>query len=644
MIMAIPFSWGGEGGREGVSEEVENLGEALPLINCRLPRTVKNIYNYAVFLFRDPPSPSFWIRPWLVSCGIDKGSLALRNREGHTPLHIACSKYDQAMARHLISIGCSPVDNPEPFADLDIALACGNETDFDLLSSIATKNNVAGFALQSACASGNMQAVRHFTQVLKCHDKQLLHTACAHSVEMVEYVIEYSEVNLTDSHDSETPLHIACANDKTAIVELLVKKFNCNPSVLNTSKEYPLHLSCKGSLETINLLTITPEHLLQVSSAGCTPLHVACKCNKLDIVQHLLEVMKELGLDISSVVERGTVHPLKLACETGNAQLVKCLIQNGVNMFGKLPDGNTILHIACSVGSLEMVEYLIDSGHDTLVANSREEFPLHIACTKNLDLVMATSYKCEAPALKSKTVDGLTPLHLAASCGLLDIVKYLIETLHSSPFTSDTYGNNALSYACGISDGYYLTYPTVVRYLVEHGCNPMENNIWLRYQRSSPILKAINEEDLHLFKVLCSSEVFINYQNEDGNTPLSLLVYTLSRQAGMRGAHLTERKNSFLEQAVEYLVKERCDQRIQNSKQELALHLACESGFFGIVKELDSHYCIKNEAGNTALHIVCQRNDLRILRHILLANGKLGLMIKHLILLTMNPKISSISQ
>ena len=65
MIMAIPFSWGG-GGREGVSEEVENLGEALPLINCRLPRTVKNIYNYAVFLFRDPPSPSFWIRPWLV--------------------------------------------------------------------------------------------------------------------------------------------------------------------------------------------------------------------------------------------------------------------------------------------------------------------------------------------------------------------------------------------------------------------------------------------------------------------------------------------------------------------------------------------------------------------------------------------------
>ena len=31
---------GGGGGGEGVSEEVETLGEALPLLNYRLPRTV----------------------------------------------------------------------------------------------------------------------------------------------------------------------------------------------------------------------------------------------------------------------------------------------------------------------------------------------------------------------------------------------------------------------------------------------------------------------------------------------------------------------------------------------------------------------------------------------------------------------------
>ena len=41
MKMANSF-WGG-GGREGVSEEVETFGEAPPLLNYRLPRTVKKL-------------------------------------------------------------------------------------------------------------------------------------------------------------------------------------------------------------------------------------------------------------------------------------------------------------------------------------------------------------------------------------------------------------------------------------------------------------------------------------------------------------------------------------------------------------------------------------------------------------------------
>ena len=59
MKMAIPFFLGGgEGGREGVSEEAENLGEAPPLINCQLPRTVKNIYMQFSYSVTPPPRVS----------------------------------------------------------------------------------------------------------------------------------------------------------------------------------------------------------------------------------------------------------------------------------------------------------------------------------------------------------------------------------------------------------------------------------------------------------------------------------------------------------------------------------------------------------------------------------------------------------
>ena len=565
----------------------------------------------------------------LVSCDIDKGSLALRNGRGSTPVHIACSHHyvkseckGKAIVQHLISIGCRPVDNPEPFADINIELACADESDFDFLRAIATEENISRSALHEACRSGNVLAVRHLTQVLKYSGEwqSLLHIACTHSVEMVECVIQESEINVAESYGN-TPLHIACTNDKTAIVELLVKEFNCNQSVLNTDKEYPLHLSCRGSLETVKLLTITTDHLLQVSSTGLTPLHIACKSSRLDIVEYLLEVIKQLELDVSAIP--CAVHPLKLACETGNVQMVKCLVENGVNISDKLPDGNTVLHIACSVGSLEMVKYLIDSGHDTLVANSRKEFPLHIVCTKNLELVEITSSKYETAELEAKTVDGLTPLHLAASSGLLDVVRYLIETLHCSPFACNDYGNNALGHACAISN----CYPMVARYLVKHGCNPLEK-MWLGLSQSdqenttSPIQNAIDNQDFHLFSALCSSEVSVNCQDADGNNPLILLSKKACDIKLLGSAHLTEMKRSFLEQAVEYLVEERrCDQRIQNSKQELALHLACKSGIIEVLSKLDaSHSCIKNRAGDTTLHIICSRMiDPEILEHIIQA-------------------------
>ena len=583
----------------------------------------------------------------LVTIDIDKCNLTFKNNRGHTPLHIVCDDYGQgerkAIAQHLVDIGCRPVDNPELFKDLDISLACVDENDFDsLLSKIATKDNMKSSKeryysyyrspLQLACDKGNLLAVRHFVEVLECdfgtpyQGKLPVHYAAAHSVEMVKCVIKDADVNVADN-DGNTPLHIACQSDKTGIVNFFSRKSVCDQSKLNKKQEYPLHLSCKGSLETVKLLTITAEHLQQVSSSGLTPLHVACKFNKQDIVEYLLEVVKEQKLDVNSIVASGTVHPLQLACETGNAQMVKCLKENGVDISEKLPDGNTVLHIACSVGSLEMVKYLIDSGHDTLVANSRKEFPLHIACTKNLGLAKITSYKCGAAELEAKTVDGLTPLHLAASSGLLDVVKYLIETLHCSLFTPDSYSNNALAYACGFATDSYTynrkTPPTassIARYLVECGCNPMEQ-VWVKgwylseEERSKSLVqKVIDQRDLHLFKALFCSEMFVNSQDKNASTPLILLckeacsVKTSTSYMHDRGLI------NFLSQEVEYLAKERsCDQLVRNSKQELALHLACESGHFEIVKCLDCHYDIKNGAGDTALHIVCRRKELKIL-------------------------------
>ena len=66
MKVAVLFCWGGRCQRK--SKPWGKLPLCPPPLNDQLPRTVKSFFPtadifYAVFLFRDPPSSSFWIRP-----------------------------------------------------------------------------------------------------------------------------------------------------------------------------------------------------------------------------------------------------------------------------------------------------------------------------------------------------------------------------------------------------------------------------------------------------------------------------------------------------------------------------------------------------------------------------------------------------
>ena len=571
----------------------------------------------------------------LVSKSMEASNLLLKNCDNKTVFHVVCNSHyfyshyytreeesditRRSIVRYLVKSGYNSMHlHPEAFSDLNVKLFCTNENDFDILSKLATKDNVNECAsLFDACTCNNIKAVRLFTQVLKCnlsitqYRNLPLHIACTHSAEMVELVIQGIDVNSTDSNGN-TPLHIACEHGKVGIIELLINKYKCNPLVLNENMEYPLHLACAHSLDAIKMLPIGPDEIKSVSVTGLTPLHVACKSNNLEIVQHLVS---ELCHDISDVIERGTIHLLQLACETGNPLLVKYLIENGANTFERFTDGNAVLHLACKTGSFEIVKFLVDNGHSTSITNARNELPVHIACTKALDLVEITSYKCTAEELESKTIDNLTPLHIAASYGLLNVVKFLIERRNCSPFILDFYGNNSLAYACGLTASlqfyHYKSFPAIAKYLVENGCNPQEDPA--SSSMSSPLQFAITQKDFELLRALVENELHINCPDKDGNTPLLLLCKQL-------GKYANNEKTEFVIKAVKFLVKDRiCDQFIHNCEKEFALHVACESKSIDLVKILDCSHCGTTQDGNgdTPLHIVCQENLMDIFKHFL---------------------------
>ena len=561
-----------------------------------------------------------------LSHGMSMTSLLQKNNEGKTVLHLACSN-----ARHcgLDSIrylvfdkDCKPINTPGLFSDLDIEFACSDESNFDLLSMLSTEENVNGInssggPLLTACTRHNVKAVRHFIQVLRCKcdilrssHVPLLHYACRESAEMVDLIAGHVDVNAYSS--DLTPLHVACQHNMIDVVELLVNKYKCDQFKASNDyfrKEFPLHLACAKSLALVKLLSVTSELLQTVTASGYTPLHIAFKHCKPDIVHYFLEDLKYSLPSLLSNSSRCYASLLELACEAGSVELVKCLVQNGVNSFEKSVSGNTPLHIACSSGSVEVVQYLIDNGHDTKCFNLKRELPVHIACAKSLDMVKITSINCTAAELEDGRV---TALCIAASCGLLDIVRYLVEVKHCSVFSRGDYECNVLAYA----SGYKGVFPAVARYLVQQGCNPVDS-FRIHFSRTSSIENSVSLKNFELLKALTDDELNINCQDEDGNSPLMLVCKCASHKS-----------HSFSLQSVKYLLERKCHQHILNKNNEIALHMVCTHAHkFEILQQLDcsslaihgttcSYTAVKNINGNTPLHIACQNKFLKALKHL----------------------------
>lgn len=81
------------------------------------------------------------------------------------------------------------------------------------------------------------------------------------------------------------------------------------------------------------------------------------------------------------------------ACATRNARMVRLLVRNGADVNQKCLDGWTALHEAVSQNQVEICEVLVEHGAE----------------------------------ISSRNIYGVTPLFLAAQCGCLEPLRFLIR-------------------------------------------------------------------------------------------------------------------------------------------------------------------------------------------------------------------------
>lgn len=109
-------------------------------------------------------------------------------------------------------------------------------------------------------------------------------------------------------------------------------------------------------------------------------LNVACKYNNINIVNYLLSLNNN-NIDISNNNE----IPFLIACENGNLELVKCIINNKIFILtSKYLDSNIYISehafiIVCKNGFIDIADWLINI-NPTLNIHVNNDYPLQRAC------------------------------------------------------------------------------------------------------------------------------------------------------------------------------------------------------------------------------------------------------------------------
>jgi ankyrin repeat protein len=516
------------------------------------------------------------------------------NKEGQLPLHTACSKYNLEVIKLVSS---------QPGLNLNAKDSDGN-TPVHILSK---QRGIILESGQFSCRNKSLvlECFKYLILEKKCdiviqnkRGQLPLHILLGHlrfsnsasidegiKKDLITLVSTNKSVNVQDTAGN-TPLHIACEIKDWVTALYLTSTFHCDVNMSNNCGCLPLHCAIHRvtvatrdrhedymytyhatetesqfesessplraedmSLEVVKAVSDGCTQLLAEDSCGKTPLHIACREARLDIVEYLI-IQKKILYNLEKSCKIYSHLDIRLACKDENDFEILNALANEKNIdnceqyyYHKFNREDTPLHIACKHHNIKAIKLLRDLNCDFSCVNSQGMLPLHMACSYSLDLVKEMVIQDEHVRKCDK--NGNTALHLACKHNLCDAVKYLISNFPCDLTIQNSKGELPLHLAC-------------------------------------------NAKNLEMVKVLSNCDV--NHQTVDKDTPL----------------HIACRVGAL--DIVKYLLNE-CggdpSLTLKNSDERLPFHYACEHSL-ELVKLVDKSFnagdLILENAYGTPLH------------------------------------------
>jgi ankyrin repeat protein len=283
----------------------------------------------------------------------------------------------------------------------------------------------------------------------------------------------------------------------------------------NAQRHTVLHIACAQEKPKVVQLLLSMQASVNASSSDDigTPLHKACDLGHLEIASLLLQA----GASLSKSTKQSNAQPLHRACgsSVSNAELVQQLIAGAADVNATTTDLSTPLHLATNQGSAAIVRVLCQANGIKLDAKDKNGLtPLLSACTKKHEDVVAVLVNAGADVHVADVTTVQTPLHRACLAQNKVMAEMLLQ--HGAKWDCwDKYTGSPLQWACSKADF------TLVSLLLDHGAPPNHT----KYTKlGPPLVLACQRDRLDIAQLLLHRGAEVNGENQQGVTPLAMAI------------------------------------------------------------------------------------------------------------------------
>jgi serine/threonine-protein phosphatase 6 regulatory ankyrin repeat subunit B len=309
------------------------------------------------------------------------------------------------------------------------------------------------------------------------------------------------------SPDARTPIYFAAGLGDTSLVEMMLRqKAQTNP------KEFAPLLSAAeaGHTKIVELLLDHKADLNAVDGDGNTAMHIAASKGHQYVVKLLLRRKARFDL-----LNRYGETALEMAIAGEHKPIIDDLVNVGspIDVFA-----------AIGLGDLERVQKELDQDPKLVSAVKRDLTPLHIAARRGeLEIVSLLIEKGAMVNAGTDTSTGITPLYLATRGGHLEVVKALVANMAEVNHRVIVDGTEAPPLYFAVVSGFEELVETLLSAGAEVNarCTAPPLPGTATPVVGSPLMFAVTHRRLAIAQRLINAKAEIDYRpRPDGPTPL----------------------------------------------------------------------------------------------------------------------------